>query len=96
MAVVRRAEFHDVDVLGIRRDRAGLMEPDMVPLSYEQVADMISVGGTILLTSRTNPCKKEGGSQLVMKNVRDAGLDALVAIGGEDTQGMAHRLAPLG
>jgi phosphofructokinase-like protein len=95
-AVVRRAEFHGVDVLGIRRGWAGLIEPDMVPLSYDQVADLISVGGTFLLTSRTNPFKKEGGPQLVMKSIKDAGLDALVAIGGEDTQGVAHRLAALG
>jgi phosphofructokinase-like protein len=95
-AVVRRAAYHGADVAGIRRGWAGLMEPDMVPLSYDQVADIISVGGTILLTSRTNPFKKEGGPQLVMKNVREAGLDALIAIGGEDTQGVAHKLAALG
>ena len=95
-AVVRRAAYHDAEVLGIRRGWAGLMEPDLVPLSYDQLADIVSVGGTILLTSRTNPFKKDGGPQLVMKNVKDAGLDALVAIGGEDTQGVAHKLAALG
>jgi phosphofructokinase-like protein len=94
--VVRRAAFHGAEVVGIRRGWAGLMEPDMVPLSYEQVADIVSAGGTILLTSRTNPFKKEGGPQLVMKNVKGAGLDALVAIGGEDTQGVAHKLATFG
>jgi phosphofructokinase-like protein len=95
-AVVRRGAFHGAEVVGIRRGWAGLMEPDIVPLTYEQVADIVSVGGTILLTSRTNPFKKEGGPQLVMKNVKGAGLDALVAIGGEDTQGVAHKLATFG
>ncbi|HMD79528.1 MAG TPA: ATP-dependent 6-phosphofructokinase [Nitrososphaerales archaeon] len=95
-AVVRRAEDYGVQVVGIRRGWAGLMQPDLVPLNYDQVADIISVGGTILLTSRTNPFKKEGGPQLVMKNFRDGGLDALVAIGGEDTLGVAHKLAQLG
>jgi len=72
------------------------MEPDLVPLSYSMVEDIFAVGGTILLTSRTNPYKKEGGPELVMKNVKDARLDALIAIGGEDTQGVAHKLAEKG
>ena len=94
--VVRRAEHHGVEVVGIRRGWAGLLEPDLVPLTYDQVADVIGVGGTILLTSRTNPFKKDGGPQLVMKNVKDSRIDALVAIGGEDTLGVAHRLAEYG
>ena len=94
--IVKRAEIHGADVVGIRRGWAGLMEPDLVPLSYGMVEDIFAVGGTILLTSRTNPYKKEGGPELVMKNVKDAHLDALIAIGGEDTQGVAHKLAEEG
>jgi len=94
--IVRRAEVHGADVVGIRRGWAGLMEPDLLPLNYGMVEDILGVGGTILLTSRTNPYKKEGGPELVMKNVKEARLDALIAIGGEDTQGVAHRLATLG
>jgi len=94
--IVKRAEIHGADVVGIRRGWAGLMEPDLVPLSYGMVEDIFAVGGTILLTSRTNPYKKEGGPELVMKNVNDARLDALIAIGGEDTQGVAHKLAEEG
>jgi ATP-dependent phosphofructokinase / diphosphate-dependent phosphofructokinase len=94
--IVKRAEIHGADVVGIRRGWAGLMEPDLVPLSYSMVEDIFAVGGTILLTSRTNPYKKEGGPELVMKNVKDARLDALIAIGGEDTQGVAHKLAEKG
>ena len=95
-AVVRRAADRDIEIVGIRRGWAGLLEPDLVPLNYDQVADIISLGGTILLTSRTNPFKKDGGPQLVMKNVKDSRIDALVAIGGEDTLGVAHRLADYG
>jgi ATP-dependent phosphofructokinase / diphosphate-dependent phosphofructokinase len=94
--IVKRAEIHGADVVGVRRGWAGLMEPDLVPLSYSMVEDIFAVGGTILLTSRTNPYKKEGGPELVMKNVKDARLDALIAIGGEDTQGVAHKLAEKG
>jgi 6-phosphofructokinase 1 len=95
-AVVRRAADYHAEIVGIHRGWEGLMEPDLVPLSYDQVADIISVGGTILLTSRTNPFKNEGGPQLVMKNVKSANLDALVTIGGEDTLGVAHRLSEFG
>jgi len=94
--VVKRAEHHKAKVVGIRRGWAGLMEPDMVPLVYDDVADALFEGGTVLLTSRTNPFKKKGGPDLVMKNLRGAGIDALVTIGGEDTQGVAHRLARFG
>ena len=95
-AVVRQAGEYGVEVVGIRRGWAGLMQPDFVPLDYDQVADIISLGGTILLTSRTNPFKSDGGPQLVMKNAKKAALDALVAIGGEDTLGVAHKLAGFG
>jgi 6-phosphofructokinase 1 len=93
---VKKAESHGIEVMGIRKGWAGLMQLDMIPLVYDDVADILWEGGTVLLTSRTNPFKKEGGPELVMKNVKEAGLDALVAIGGEDTQGVAHKLAPLG
>ena len=94
--VVKRAEHYQAEVVGIRRGWAGLMEPDMVPLAYDDVADLLFEGGTVLLTSRTNPFKKEGGPEQVMKNVKGTGIDALIAIGGEDTQGVAHKLASLG
>jgi 6-phosphofructokinase 1 len=94
--IARRAEHLGAEVVGIRRGWAGLMEPDLFPLSYALVEDVIGTGGTLLLTSRTNPFKKEGGPELVMKNMKGARLDALVAIGGEDTQGVAHKLAPMG
>ena len=94
--IVRRAEDKDAVVVGVRRGWAGLLEPDFVPLDYDGVADLISIGGTVLLTSRTNPFKKEGGPELVMKNTKEAGLDALIAIGGEDTLGVAHKLAGQG
>ncbi|MGD0477954.1 MAG: ATP-dependent 6-phosphofructokinase [Nitrososphaerales archaeon] len=95
-AAVRRANSYGYEVVGIRRGWAGLLEPDVVPLSYDEVADIVSKGGTILLTSRTNPYKKEGGPDLVLQNVRKLGLDAIIVIGGEDTQGVAHKLAARG
>jgi phosphofructokinase-like protein len=95
-AAVRRGEDHGYEVIGIRRGWAGLLEPDTLPLKYDTLEDIVSKGGTILLTSRTNPYKKDGGPQSVMKNIEKLGLDALIVIGGEDTQGVAHRLAAKG
>lgn len=95
-AAVRRAADYEYGVLGIRRGWAGLMDPDTVPLDYDAVADIVSEGGTMLLTSRTNPYKKEGGPEQVLRNVKGLGLGALIVIGGEDTQGVAHKLAAKG
>jgi len=94
--VVRRATSFGMEVVGIRRGWAGLLESDFSPLTYDDVADALAIGGTLLLTSRTNPLRKEGGAELVMKNAHDMGLDALVPIGGEDTLGVAHGLAERG
>lgn len=95
-AAVRRADDYDYEVVGIRRGWAGLLEPDTIPLDYEAVADIVSRGGTMILTSRTNPYKKDGGPELVLRNAKKLALDALIVIGGEDTQGVAHRLAAKG
>jgi 6-phosphofructokinase 1 len=95
-AAVRRAEGYGYDLVGVRRGWAGLLEADTMTLHYDDVADIVSKGGTILLTSRTNPYKKEGGPELVLQNIKKLGLDALIVIGGEDTQGVAHKLASMG
>jgi len=95
-AAVRRGEVYGYEIVGIRRGWAGLVEPDTLPLEYGTIEDIVSKGGTILLTSRTNPYKKDGGPESVMKNVERLGLDALIVIGGEDTQGVAHKLAAKG
>lgn len=63
-----------------------------MPLALEQVEGIIGQGGTILGTSRTNPYKKEGGVQRCLENWKQLGLDALIAMGGEDTLGVATRL----
>ncbi len=93
---VKRATGYGFEVVGIRRGWAGLLEPDTQHLRYDDVADIISVGGTVLRSSRTNPFKREGGPEMVMKNVQKLGLDALIAIGGEDTLGVAHQLRDYG
>ena len=79
-------------VMGIRNGWRGLLEADVFPLDLNAVSDILIRGGTILGTSRTNPFKKEGGPERVIANMRDLGIDVVVAVGGDDTLGVASRL----
>jgi ATP-dependent phosphofructokinase / diphosphate-dependent phosphofructokinase len=91
-AVVRRADAAGWDVVAVREGWRGLVEPIFEDLGPQQVSGILPRGGTIIGTSRTNPFKLEGAVERVLQNTSDRGLDALVAIGGEDTLGVASRL----
>ncbi|MFA5362552.1 MAG: ATP-dependent 6-phosphofructokinase [Candidatus Omnitrophota bacterium] len=91
-AVVRKAFNEGHEVLGIKNGWKGLIEADTMPLNLETISGILPKGGTILGTSRTNPYKKEGGLVKVRENFQKLGLDALVAVGGEDTLGVASKL----
>src|ERR1700757_5010518 len=93
-AVVRRADSAGWDVVAVREGWRGLVEPIFEDLRPSQVSGVLPRRGTIIGTSRTNPFKLEGGVQRVLQNFRDRELDALVAIGGEDTLGGAGGLDP--
>jgi len=95
-AVVRRGEQHGFDLLGVREGWRGLLENDHFRLNREAVSGILHLGGTILGTSRTNPFKKEDGPRKVIESLRRNNVDAVVAIGGEDTLGVAKRLFDLG
>ncbi len=89
-AVARSSIDHGDSVIGVLRGWRGLVEGQLRPLDSADVSGLLPRGGTILRTSRTNPFETEGGVERVLENMR--GLDALVAIGGEDTLGVAGRL----
>jgi len=91
-AVVRRADAAGWDVVAMREGWRGLVESIFEDLGPQQVSGILPRGGTIIGTSRTNPFTLEGGVERVLRNFRERGLDALVAIGGEDTLGVATRL----
>jgi phosphofructokinase-like protein len=91
-AVVRRADAAGWQAVGVREGWRGLVEPIFEDLGPAQVSGILPRGGTIVGTSRTNPFKLEGAVERVLQNFRDRELDALVAIGGEDTLGVAARL----
>jgi 6-phosphofructokinase 1 len=91
-AVARRSFNRGWEVVGVQDGWRGLVENDMTALTAREVSGLLPRGGTILGTSRTNPYKIEGGVDRVLRNFAEAGLDALVAVGGEDTLGVAARL----
>lgn len=91
-AVVKRAEKDGHNVVGIRNGWAGLLKNDVIALTREAVSGILYRGGTILGTSRTNPFKLEDGVPRLQETVRAAGIEAIVAIGGDDTLGVAHKL----
>ncbi len=95
-AVVRKADAHDSRVVGLKNGWKGLLDPSQVDLDIKMVSGILHIGGTIIGTSRTNPFKDPGGPDRVLRNFRLLGLDALVAIGGEDTLGVAARLSERG
>ena len=95
-AIVKRSEKYGFEVVGVKHGWAGMLEREAVPLRYDDVADLLKTGGTILKTSRTNPMKRAGGPETILENMKKMGLDALIAIGGEDTLGAANQLAKRG
>jgi 6-phosphofructokinase 1 len=96
-AVARKGErVYGDELVGFRDGWKGLLDDVLVPLGVEQLRGTLPRGGTVLGSSRTNPYKVEGGAERVRATLDRHGIDALVAIGGEDTLGVAHRLATEG
>src|SRR5213596_4153347 len=91
-AVGRRSFQRGHEVVGVQDGWRGLVEDELEPLGPREISGILPRGGTILGTTRTNPYKLEGGVDGVRETLERAGLDALVAIGGEDTLGVAARL----
>ena len=96
-AVVRKGtEVHGHEFVGFRDGWKGPLEGLTMPLDVDTTRGILPRGGTILGSSRTNVMKVENGIERVRDNLAAAGVDALVAIGGEDTLGVATQLAAAG
>ncbi len=96
-AVVTKGERQYGDeVVGFRNGWAGVMEGDLMPLSTERCRDILPLGGTILGTSRANPYATEGGVEAVRATLEREAIDGLIAVGGDDTLGVAGKLAAEG
>ncbi|MET3960427.1 phosphofructokinase-like protein [Marmoricola sp. OAE513] len=96
-AVVRKGvkEYGD-EFVGFRDGWKGPLEGLTMALGIDQVRGILPRGGTVLGSSRTNPFSIEGGVEQIEANLAAAGVDALIAIGGEDTLGVATKLHELG
>jgi 6-phosphofructokinase 1 len=96
-AVVRKGVTqYGFEFVGFRDGWKGPLEGLTMPLGIPQVRGILPRGGTILGSSRTNPIKIEGGVDRIKATMQAAGVDALIAIGGEDTLGVATKLDELG
>ncbi|WP_323792798.1 6-phosphofructokinase [Nocardioides sp.] len=96
-AVVRKGVTrHGFELVGYRDGWKGPLEGLHRPLGIEECRGILPRGGTILGSSRTNPFAIEGGVEQIQANLAADGVEALIAIGGEDTLGVATKLADLG
>ena len=96
-AAVRKGIFHYKDeFVGFLEGWRGVVENQTRPLNAESVSGILHLGGTILRTSRTNPRKMEGGIDKCLASIKANNLDALITIGGDDTQGVANALVEKG
>jgi len=95
-AVVKRGHQFGYEFTGIRDGWKGLVESMTIKLTADAVSGLLPAGGTILGTSRTNPMKSEKDTEAVIKNIKALGLDVVIAIGGDDTLGVATKLSAKG
>lgn len=91
--VYKGIKEYNYNIMGIYEGWRGLLEGGPIaPLVVEDVVSILDEGGTILKTSRTNPFKHKKGIELIKKTIKKYKLDVIIAIGGEDTLGVAARL----
>jgi len=99
-AVIRAVTVKGIEsgyeIIGFEGGWRGLLEKQYHRLSLEEVEDIHLAGGTILFSSRTNVAKIENGFEIAKRNLKETGVDALVAAGGEDTLGVALKLFKAG
>jgi len=89
---VYRAQDYNYEVYSIQDGWKGLVKGEINPLFLSDVEEIIDRGGTVLGTSRLNPYKIDNGVKKVLDSIENFKLDAIMAIGGEDTLGVTNRL----
>lgn len=95
-AVRKGIEKYKFEMLGVKNGWAGIVEPNAEPIDLRSISGILQRGGTILGTSRTNPGKIDNGFEKCKKAFETMKMDALIAIGGEDTLGVANKLVKMG
>ena len=95
-SVVRSALYRGIECIGIRRGWNGLINGDIVKMDADSVNHIISSGGTILYTARSEEFMTEAGQTKAVNTCKLLGLDGIVAIGGDGTFRGAHELSKYG
>jgi len=91
-AVVKKSLQYNWEIIGIKNGWKGLINGEMELLTDYSVSGILPKGGTIIGSSRTNPFKNVEDAQKIEENIKKFGLDAIIAIGGDDTLGVASKL----
>lgn len=94
--VVQKCLVNDIEVIGLKQGWKGALTGDSVPLTLNDVEDILTLGGTILQSSRTNILKIENGPEKVREVMHQLELESIVAVGGDDTLGVANKLQKMG
>ncbi len=95
-SIVRYGLRNQVSTIGFLEGWKGLIEDLSQPMGMESVSGILPVGGTILGSSRTNPFNIDGGVDHILETLKRNAIDFLITIGGDDTLGVAHKLADYG
>ncbi|MEN3038994.1 MAG: 6-phosphofructokinase, partial [Candidatus Kryptonium sp.] len=95
-SIVRKALAFGHEAIGIKYGWKGLLTSEFFSLDLNNISGILPRGGTILGTSRTNPYKHPDGEKTIIENLEKEKIDALVAIGGEDTLSVAYKLHKAG
>ena len=95
--IVRKGlKKYDDEFIGIRDGWRGMLEADFTVLDQEAITAILTRGGSILGFSRTNPFRSEKGVERILRNMEESGMEAIIAIGGDDTLGVACKLGEFG
>ena len=94
--VLSSSSAHGDEVVGFLDGWRGVLDDRTVALGPDDCGGLLPRGGTVLGTSRTNPFATDGGPERAVSVLTGLGVDAVIAIGGDDTLGVASRLGPLG
>ncbi|MFP4460306.1 MAG: 6-phosphofructokinase [Candidatus Zixiibacteriota bacterium] len=95
-AVYRGIKEYGFEIVGLLEGWRGLLEKKTRKLEIKDVADIVSEGGTILGTSRTNPVKSKESLEKAVENFKELGLDCIIVIGGDDTNTAGYELSKQG
>ena len=95
-AVVRTALTNNMNVIGVRHGYEGLINGEFIPMDARSVGGILQRGGTILLTSRSKRFQEPAGQRDAIRKMNEAGMDALIVIGGEGSMNGAYALSQKG